>query len=137
MAIAAADSTSAGAINSIASSSGGAGLEPANATNRFHCAVSTNSIATQIATLAANGTKRNRRINRMTIMDASPVGSIRHRHGAQRQALAGGELLRRALELAAGRENVAAARRAHRRGITGVEHHLGELLDLVPVGALV
>ena len=33
--------------------------------------------------------------------------------------------------------HVAAARRAHRRGIAGAVYNLGELLDLLPVRALV
>ena len=70
MATTAADITSAGANSSrkTAASSGGAGLVPASATNRFQCAAMTNSIATQIATLAANGTRRNRNSRRTTII---------------------------------------------------------------------
>src|SRR5689334_4697380 len=63
--------------------------------------------------------------------------SIRHRHRAQRLALAGGELFRLRLQLAAGGEDVAAARGAHRGGVAGVEDIFGEFLDLLPVGALV
>src|SRR5207237_341194 len=52
-------------------------------------------------------------------------------------ALARGKLLGRALELSAGGEDVAAAGRAHRRGIARIEHDLGEFLDLLPVRAFV
>src|SRR5882757_3982811 len=62
---------------------------------------------------------------------------IRHRHGAQREALAGGQLLGRTLELAAGGKDVASARGAHRRGVAGIDDDLGELLDLLPVRAFV
>src|SRR3954451_1521780 len=47
------------------------------------------------------------------------------------------ELLGLALELAAGGEDVAAARGAHRRGVAGPEHDLGKALDALPVRALV
>src|SRR6266540_3522516 len=63
--------------------------------------------------------------------------SIGHRHRAQRQALARGELFACALELAAGGENIAPARRAHRRSIAGVENNLGEFLDPLPIRAFV
>jgi signal transduction histidine kinase len=43
----------------------------------------------------------------------------------------------RRLELAAGGEDVAAARRADRRGIAGIVDEVGELLDRLPVRALV
>jgi hypothetical protein len=42
-----------------------------------------------------------------------------------------------ALQLAAGGEDVAAARRAHRRGVAGVEDIFGEFFDLIPVRAFV
>src|SRR5437764_12331433 len=61
--------------------------------------------------------------------------SIRRRHGAQGQPLAGGKLLARALELSAGGEDVAAARRPTRRRIAGVEDHLRKPLDLLPLEA--
>src|SRR5262249_59282402 len=63
--------------------------------------------------------------------------SIRHRHRAQRQALARGELFGRALELAASGQDVAPARRAHRRGVAGIEDDLGKFLDSLPIRALV
>src|SRR6516162_1412919 len=63
--------------------------------------------------------------------------SIRHGHGAQRHALVRRELLARALELTAGGEDVAAARRPYRRRIAGVEYDLGKLFDRVPVRAFV
>src|SRR5262249_28909812 len=43
----------------------------------------------------------------------------------------------RALELAASGEDVAPARRAHRRGVAGIEDDLGKFLDSVPIRALV
>src|SRR6185312_5336679 len=64
-------------------------------------------------------------------------GSVRHRHCAQRVALAHRQFLRLGFQLPAGRKNVAAARRAHRRGIAGVEHVFGEFLDLLPVRAFI
>src|SRR5262245_18634247 len=67
----------------------------------------------------------------------SSPGLIRHRHRTQCHALARRELLGRALELAAGCENIATARRAHRRRIAGIEHDLGEFFDLVPVRAFI
>src|SRR6516162_5779792 len=63
------------------------------------------------------------------------AASVGHRHGAQGEPLAGRKPFGFALELAASSEDVAAARRAHRRGIAGVEHDLGEFLDLLPVRA--
>src|SRR5690242_5259604 len=54
------------------------------------------------------------------------TSSIRHRHGAQRLPLPRRKLFGLRLELTAGRENVAAARRAHRRRIAGVEDVFGE-----------
>src|SRR5690349_20288630 len=63
--------------------------------------------------------------------------SIRHRHRAQRLPLACRQFLGLRLQLTAGGEDVAAARRAHRRGIAGVEDVFGELLDLLPVRALI
>src|SRR5664279_3698507 len=78
------------------------------------------------------------RAKRMTMMrPRSAKRLIHHRHSPQRHALARGELLGRALELAAGGENVASARGAHRRGVAGVEHHLRKLLNLFPVGTFV
>src|SRR5262249_52890582 len=70
------------------------------------------------------------RVNALVTRASHPFAAvlIRHRHGAQRQALARGELLGGALELAAGGEDVASARRAHRRGIAGIEDDLGEFL---------
>src|SRR6266550_8389776 len=62
-----------------------------------------------------------------------PAKSFRHRHGAQRHALARGELLGRALQLTASGKNVAPAWRANRRRIAGVEHHFGKLLYRLPV----
>src|SRR6185312_16964616 len=47
------------------------------------------------------------------------------------------EFLALALKLAAGGENVAAARRAHRARVAGVEHDLREALDSFPVRAFV
>ena len=55
----------------------------------------------------------------------------------KRHALARGEFLGRTLELPAGREDIAPARRAHRRRVAGVEDVFGELLDLLPVRAFV
>src|SRR6476646_6511264 len=114
------------------------------AATRFQCATITNSMPTQIATQPPSGTS-SRRIKkrpmnisqtvRECVLNAS--GLVGHCHGAQRQPLAGAELFGRALELAAGGEDIAAARRAHRRGVTGVEHDLGEFFDLVPVRAFV
>src|SRR6266516_4610410 len=63
--------------------------------------------------------------------------SVRHRHGTQREPLARGKFFGRALELAAGGEDVAPARCAHRRGVAGAEHNLGELLDPLPLRAFV
>src|SRR5262245_66688895 len=63
--------------------------------------------------------------------------SIRHRHRAQRQPLARGELFGRALELAASGQDVAPARRTHRRGVAGIEDDLGKFLDSLPIRALV
>src|SRR5882672_12628182 len=65
------------------------------------------------------------------------IYSIRHRHGAQRLAFARRQFFGLRLQLPAGGEDVAAARRAHRRGIAGVEDVLGEFLDLVPVRTFV
>src|SRR5882762_10235339 len=62
---------------------------------------------------------------------------IRHRHGAQRLSLAHRQFLGFGFELAAGGKDVAAARRAHRRGVAGIENILRELFDLIPVRALV
>src|SRR4051812_16089218 len=63
--------------------------------------------------------------------------SVRHRHRAQSVAFAHRELFGLRLELAAGGEDVAAARGTYRRGKTGVEDVLGEFLDLVPVRAFI
>src|SRR3954452_8490877 len=63
--------------------------------------------------------------------------SIRHRHGAQRLAFAHAELFSLGLELAAGGEDVAAAWRAHRGRIAGIEDVFGEFFDSIPVRALV
>src|SRR5438552_5696806 len=63
--------------------------------------------------------------------------SIRHRHGAQRLPLARRQFFGLRFQLAASGEDVAAARRAHRRGIAGVENIFGEFFDLVPVRALI
>ena len=49
--------------------------------------------------------------------------------GRQRAAGAGAELLALGLELAAGGEDVAAARGADRRGVAGAVHDGGESLD--------
>src|SRR5206468_11835094 len=51
---------------------------------------------------------------------SAPTKLVRHRHGAQRLAFPGGEFFGLRLQLAAGGENVAAARGAHRRGIARV-----------------
>src|ERR1700759_1707478 len=77
--------------------------------------------------------------NRTTIAPISPswYRLVGHRHGAKRQALARGEFFCRAFKLAAGGENVAAARRPHRRGIASIENNLGEFFDLFPVGAFI
>ena len=58
-------------------------------------------------------------------------------HRLERQALAHAEALAFALQLAAGGEDVAAARGADRRGIAGAVDDVGEALDRLPVGALV
>src|SRR5436190_21402668 len=63
-----------------------------------------------------------------TKMRAISATSVRHRHGAEREPLACRELLGRALELPARRQDVAPARRAYRRGVAGVEHDLGKSL---------
>src|SRR6185312_9294075 len=63
--------------------------------------------------------------------------SIRHRHGAQRLALARGQFFGLRLQLAAGGEDVAATRRADRRRVAGVEDIFGELFDLLPLRALI
>src|SRR6266481_10024490 len=63
--------------------------------------------------------------------------SVRHRHGAQRLPLARRQFLGLRLQLPAGGEDVAAARRAHRRGVAGVEDVFGEFFDLVPVRTFV
>ena len=62
--------------------------------------------------------------------------SVRRRHRPQRSRRAR-QLFGLRLELAAGGENVAAARGAHRRGIAGVENVFGEFFDLVPVRTFV
>src|SRR5207244_719281 len=62
---------------------------------------------------------------------------IRHRHGAQRLSLARRQLFGLRLQLSAGGEDVATARGAHRRGISGVEDIFGERFDLVPVRTFV
>src|SRR5438034_11604440 len=54
-----------------------------------------------------------------------------------REACAGALPDASALQLAAGRHDVTAARRAHRARIAGAVHHLGEFLDLLPVRALI
>ena len=56
---------------------------------------------------------------------------------AQLAPRAGAQLLALALQLAAGGEDVAAARRADRRGVAGAVEDRGEGLDGPPVGALV
>src|SRR6266404_8847960 len=66
----------------------------------------------------------------MTNSDALSA-SIRHRHGAQRLALAHRQFLGFGFELAAGGKDVAPARRAHRRGVTGVENIFRKLFDLI------
>src|SRR5215207_6444384 len=60
-------------------------------------------------------------------------------HGVRldRDAVAGAQLLALALELAAGGEDVPAARRADGRGVAGPEDDFGERLDPLPVRALV
>ena len=55
----------------------------------------------------------------------------------QHEAGAGAQLFGFALQLAAGGQNVAAARRAHRARIARVEHDLGKALDGLPVRAFV
>src|SRR5882757_4553993 len=62
---------------------------------------------------------------------------VRHRHGAQRLPLAHRQFLGLGFELATGGKDVAAARRAHRRRVTGVENIFRKLFDLVPVRTLV
>src|SRR6478672_1229861 len=89
-------------------------------------------VATTTARTYPSGTRRKRKSSRPRL----PI-SVGHRHGTQRQALARGEFLARALELPASGEDIAPARRAHRRGITGIENDLGESFDLLPVGAFV
>src|SRR5262249_16825183 len=68
-----------------------------------------------------------------------PISAIpsRHRHRAQRLPLAHRQFLGLGLQLPAGREDVAAARGTHRRGVAGIEDVFGELLDLVPIRAFV
>src|SRR6478672_9760878 len=89
-------------------------------------------VATTTARTYPSGTRRKRKSSRPRL----PI-SVGHRHGTQRQALAHGELLARTLELAASSEDIAPARRAHRRGIPGVENDLRESFDLLPVRAFV
>src|ERR1700756_5666800 len=57
--------------------------------------------------------------------------------GGELAAFAGAHLLALALQLTAGGENVAAARRADRRGVAGAVEDRGEGLDRLPVRALV
>src|SRR5215472_19172114 len=99
----------------------------------WRCAASITAMATRIATVPPSGTRSTRSSRRTTVS----MRLIRHRHGAQRHALARREFLGCALELAAGGEDVAPARRAHRRRIAGVEDVLGKFLDLLPVGAFI
>src|ERR1700722_18747048 len=63
--------------------------------------------------------------------------SIRHRHGAKRLPFARRQFLGLRFQLAASGQDVAATRRAHRRGIAGVENIFRELFDLIPVRTLV
>src|SRR6185369_1031838 len=71
--------------------------------------------------------KANRMTNRRPIRDIAALrSSIRHRHGAQRLALARGQFFGLRLQLTASGEDVAATRRAHRGRITGVENIFGE-----------
>src|SRR5215211_482240 len=67
----------------------------------------------------------------------SAIGSVRHCHRAQRLAFASRQFFGLRFQLAAGGQDVAAARRAHRRGVAGVEDVFGEFFDLVPVRTLV
>src|SRR4051794_37696886 len=67
----------------------------------------------------------------------SAIESVRHCHRAQRLAFARRQFFGLRFQLAASGENVAAARRAHRRGVAGVEDVLGEFFDLVPIRTLV
>src|SRR5262245_54233013 len=90
------------------------------------------NVATTTARTYPSGTRRKRKSSRPRLSI-----SVGHRHGAQGQALARGELFTGAFELPASGEDIAPARRAHRRGITGVENDLGEPFDLLPVGAFV
>src|SRR5215204_4120869 len=79
-----------------------------------------------------------RKANRMTRRrPIRAIRSVRHRHGAQRLPLARRQFFSLRFQLAAGGEDVAAARRAHRRGIAGVENVFGEFFDLVPVRTFV
>src|SRR5262249_29473088 len=57
--------------------------------------------------------------------------SSRHRHRAQRLPLPHRQFFGLGFQLPAGGKDIAAARRAHRRGIAGVENILGEFLDLI------
>src|SRR6201987_3630547 len=71
--------------------------------------------------------------NPVMTMRIQSAHSIRHGHGAQRLALARREFFGLRLQLPAGGEDIAAARRAHRRGIAGIEDIFGEPFNLVPV----
>src|SRR5919205_4040211 len=104
------------------------GMSPSSSNSGGNSPSAMTRPATALARRNANRTTKTRPIS---------ATSVRHRHCAQREALACGEFLGRALELPTCREDVAAARRAHRGGVAGVENDLRELLDRFPVGALV
>ena len=70
-------------------------------------------------------------------MSVAASGGATRDHRLERQPLAHPHPLALALELAAGGEDVAAARRADRRGVAGAVDDVGEALDRLPVGALV
>src|SRR6516225_809778 len=72
-----------------------------------------------------------------TCLATASIPSIRHRHRAQRLPFARRQFLAFRFQLAACGKNVAAARGANRRGVSGVENIFGEFFDLLPVGALV
>src|SRR5690349_16911611 len=85
------------------------------------------------------GSLRSRRV----LVPVRPVGveslnrQLLHGVGLDGEALAGPHLLAFALELTAGGEDVAPARRADGRGVAGIEDDVGEGLDRLPVRAFV
>src|SRR6476661_4632568 len=91
------------------------------------------------ATMASSSAKMMTMIrpNIIFFLEMKPARLLDHGHGAQCHSFPRGQFFGCALELATGGQNVAAARRANRRSITGIEHDLRELLNLFPLRALV